>query len=504
MTTNGNPMDRNGMHHLSDCRTRSHALPYPRALRATLLMTAATVAVVTATLPRAHAQVGVGGADSTDSAVAAVGGIGAASTNTGARTMRLMAGAQREIRFAQPLERVAVGNPAVADALLLKQRAGQPSVLVVAKKPGVTDLMIWTRGAAPVSYTVQVDAVVPDAGGAAIAMSSAGATISGQSRDAYAAARAQQAARAGVADKDGKGGIVVDRSALPVGGTVQVDVKIVEMSKTVLKEVGFNFFRNKSGFAFGTFSPSSLGKFTFTPGPGGGFTADVNTPISSAFNLVAASMTNGIFANLSLLEANGLARVLAEPSLVAMSGQSASFLAGGEIPIPVPQALGTTTIQFKPFGIGLTVSPTVLSGQRIALKVAPEASDLDPSRGIQINGATVPAIVTRRADTSVELGDGESFVIGGLVSRNTLSNVSKVPLLGDLPVIGTFFRNLNFHQEDRELMIVVTPRLVKPLAKGAPAVAAVSEDGRTSSNPNVWGWFVLGEYADPTLPGFSK
>jgi pilus assembly protein CpaC len=150
------------------------------------------------------------------------------------------------------------------------------------------------------------------------------------------------------------------------------------------------------------------------------------------------------------------------------------------------------------------VSPTVLSADRIALKVAPEASDLDPSRGISINGAVVPAIVTRRADTTVELGDGESFVIGGLVSRNTVSNVNKVPVLGDLPVIGAFFKNLNFHQEDRELMIVVTPRLVKPLAKGAPAAQAVGADGRTSGNPNVWGWYVLGEYADPTLPGFSK
>ncbi|MFP3533969.1 type II and III secretion system protein family protein, partial [Burkholderia sp. SIMBA_042] len=111
---------------------------------------------------------------------------------------------------------------------------------------------------------------------------------------------------------------------------------------------------------------------------------------------------NDFSARLRLLQNNGMARVLAEPTLVALTGQSASFLAGGEIPIPVPQALGTTTIQFKPFGIGLTVSPTVLSGQRIALKVAPEASDLDPSRGIQINGASVPAIVTRRADTTVE------------------------------------------------------------------------------------------------------
>ena len=139
-------------------------------------------------------------------------------------------------------------------------------------------------------------------------------------------------------------------------------------------------------------------------------------------------------------------------------------------------ALGTTTIEYKPFGIGLTVSPTILSENRIALKVAPEASDLDFSRGITLNGATVPAIVTRRADTMVELGDGESFVIGGLVSRSTLSNLDKVPFLGDVPIIGTFFKRVNYNQEERELVIIVTPHLVRPMARNAPKVT-VSGNG---------------------------
>jgi len=118
--------------------------------------------------------------------------------------------------------------------------------------------------------------------------------------------------------------------------------------------------------------------------------------------------------------------VLASPSLTALSGQSASFLAGGELPIPVAGGLGTTTIMYKPFGIGLTVTPTVLAANRIALKVAPEASEIDYSNAIVSEGVSIPAITTRRADTTLELGDGESFVIGGLVSRTTRSNVSKV------------------------------------------------------------------------------
>src|SRR5690606_11419853 len=167
----------------------------------------------------------------------------------------------------------------------------------------------------------------------------------------------------------------------------------------------------------------------------------------------------------------GLARVLAEPTLLALSGQSASFLAGGEIPIPSSGSLGTQNVEYKPFGIGLTVTPTILAADRIALKVAPEASELDWANAIPVSSGSstslIPALRTRRADTMVELGDGESFVIGGLVSRTTMASVDKLPLLGDLPIIGAFFRSMNYTQEEKELVIVVTPRLVRPIARGA-------------------------------------
>lgn len=453
-------------------------------------------ACLAATLALPAAATPAPGPQAADSATLSAGQDGRANR------LRLTVGAQRELRVGKALERVAVGNPAVADALLLKSRGSATGVLVVARKPGATDLLLWPAGAGEATrYVVQVDAG-PDGGGR-VTLQGQAARIDGEAPSAADAAQAQRSARAAVGS-GADGGVVIDRSTLPLSGTVQVDVKVVEISKTVLKQAGFNVFRNHGGFAFGSFSPSTLGKVTFTPNPGGRFAADVSAPISSAFNLVAASMSHGIFANLSLLEGNGMARVLAEPSLVALSGQSASFLAGGEIPIPVPQALGTTTIQYKPFGIGLTVTPTVLADDRIALKVAPEASDLDPSRGVAINGAVVPAIVTRRADTTVELGDGESFVIGGLVSRNTVSQLDKVPLLGDLPLIGTFFKNLNFHQEDRELMIIVTPHRVRPLARDATAVAMATEDGRTTAQPAVWGRYVGGALADAALPGFSR
>jgi len=211
----------------------------------------------------------------------------------------------------------------------------------------------------------------------------------------------------------------------------------------------------------------------------------------------------GLGLNVGFLEGNGMARVLAEPTLVALSGQSASFLSGGELPIPVPQGLGTTSIEYKPFGIGLSVTPTVLADDRIVLKVAPEASDLDYANALSLNGVPVPAISTRRADTTVELGDGESFIIGGLVSRSTSSSVNKVPMLGDLPVLGAFFKQTNYQMNEKELVIVVTPHLVKPLARGTDLSARLPGAGVQRDAP-VWRSILLGGAGGDAVPGFSR
>ncbi|MCK9509543.1 MAG: type II and III secretion system protein family protein, partial [Pigmentiphaga sp.] len=220
----------------------------------------------------------------------------------------------------------------------------------------------------------------------------------------------------------------------------------------------------------------------------------------------ALSLTRGNFlfdTQLSLLESHGMARVLAEPTLVALSGQSAKFLAGGELPVPSSGGLGSTVVTYKPFGIALTVTPTILSKDRIALKVAPEVSDLDWNNGLTMNSVQIPAVVTRRADTTVELGDGESFVIGGLVSRSTISNLDKVPFLGDLPIIGAFFRGMRYSQQEKELMIVVTPRLVQPLARGVELPLPGAKE-KIDTPTNAWGHFVMGTASQDELPGFSK
>lgn len=419
-----------------------------------------------------------------------------------AKVIALATGAQKPLASGRTIARVAVGDPEVADVNVLKGGG----VLLVGKTAGTTSLMLWERGRdAPLSYTVEVTsaalaalAALADAEAPHVRVLGKTAVLSGMTPTMEKHERAVAAARASV----GKDGALIDASTVATKRVVQVDVKVVEFSKSVLKQAGFNLFsQNNAGFAFGTFAPSTLS--SVTGGAGSPLTVTATSPIGAAFNLLLNSTSHGLFANLSLLEGNNLARVLAQPTLVALSGQSASFLAGGEIPVPVPQSLGTTTIVYKPYGIGLSLTPTVLGPQRIALKVAPEASQLDFAHAITIDGVSVPALTTRRAETAVELGDGESFVIGGLVDRETASNINKVPLLGDLPIIGAFFKTLQYSQQDRELVIIVTPHLVAPIAKNAALPSTPGQQSEQRDGP-VWRAFVGGALSSDAAPGFSR
>ncbi|MCZ6799093.1 MAG: type II and III secretion system protein family protein, partial [Nitrospirae bacterium] len=153
----------------------------------------------------------------------------------------------------------------------------------------------------------------------------------------------------------------------------------------------------------------------------------------------------------------------AEPTLVSISGQEASFLAGGEFPVPIPQSFGVTTIKFKEFGVSLKFNPTVLSGGNILLKIAPEVSELDFSNGVSFEGFAIPALLTRRVETIIELKDGQSFAIAGLLQENIREAIAKYPLLGDIPILGSLFRSTSFQKNETELIIIVTPHLVKPL-----------------------------------------
>jgi pilus assembly protein CpaC len=414
---------------------------------------------------------------------------------------------QRPWRLPADLERIAIADPGVADVVTLKSR-GQ--VLLVGKQAGQTVLLLWHRGQAqPQRVTVAVRSAIQSQ-----LESDASTQVEQQDGSALLHGDApslldHQQAMAAATSADSKT-IVSDVSRIDSGGVVQVDVKVVEFDKTAMSSLGLNLIKSNGGFTFGTFGPTSLssvqvgdtGSTSNNSSTVGSVTFNATQPISSAFNLIFNSTTHHLFSDLSILQADGLARVLAEPSLVALSGQSASFLAGGELPIPEPQGLGTIAIVYKPYGVGLTLTPTVLAPDRIALKVAPEASELDYTNELVISGVAVPAITTRRADTTVELGDGETFVIGGLVSQDIISQVNKTPLLGDIPILGAFFRDMQYSKQDKELVIMVTPHLVHAVARGVK-LPLPGEREQQQAAP-VWGSFLLNPAGSDQLPGFSR
>lgn len=363
----------------------------------------------------------------------------------------LLLGNQKHLSFAQGVHRLALGDESIAGVEVQRtQGPGHPAQLLLTPlKVGSTSLLVWHKGRKePVTYALQVRAPVE--------------VRQGQVPDLPAMALEQALDKVQLS---GNTSVVSARRVQLKSNVVQVDVKVVELNKSLMQQAGLNVFStaaNQHGFSFGLLSAGSSSNPQW--GNGGYLNVNAGSPFAQAFGLLMNFGKANIGVNWGILEGHGMARVLAEPSLTALSGQSAHFLAGGEVPVPVGQGNGATSIDYKSYGVGLTVSPTVLEDQRIVLKVAPESSELDYANAVTLQSVSVPAITTRRADTTVELGDGESFVIGGLVSQHTTSTVNRVPLLSQIPILGTLFKRQEFARKDRELVIVVTPRLVHPVA----------------------------------------
>lgn len=254
---------------------------------------------------------------------------------------------------------------------------------------------------------------------------------------------------------------------LEVAGVHQVmlEVRVAEMSRSLLRRLGFNFaYLSSSGKNLGLSLLNNL-----TALPSGGLLGD-GVGITDSINAIFRFMSNGttwtVF--IDALKERGLLKVLAEPNLITLSGKSASFLAGGEFPIPVPQQAGSGgntifTIEYKPFGVRLDFTPVVLSNMKISMQIGPEVSELDFANAITISGFRIPSVTTRRVSTVVELGDGQSFAIAGLLSDDVRESVSRYPLLGDIPILGALFRSSSFRKNETELIVIVTPHLVKPL-----------------------------------------
>lgn len=345
-------------------------------------------------------------------------------------------GLQQELRLPLTITRVAVGEPKVADV----QSSGERGVVITAVGQGNTSLMLWTA-CAPSPHRAMVFVK--------------GRASADMAEDSFLPSQDTQ-----------------------MPSQVQADIRFVEVRRGKYKEAGARlFFKGSNNSLIG--SPGTVPGTSVSPGSVPNVTPSI--PLNdSVFNIVWGGGSSRFLAMINALENSGFAYTLARPSLTVLSGQTASFLAGGEIPIPVPSAgSDNVSIEYKEFGVRLALTPTIVSPGRITLKVAPEVSELDYSNVVTIAGTQVPGLTVRRTDTSIALADGESFIISGLVSSNTRSAVDRLPGLGSLPVLGAFFRNSAMRRDETELLMIVTPHLVQPLAANARLPQLPGENLRT-------------------------
>jgi pilus assembly protein CpaC len=266
-----------------------------------------------------------------------------------------------------------------------------------------------------------------------------------QARDADAAAR----------EASPPGSAPANRTTFAGSNQIMLRVRFAEVARNDLFRLGVNWNNFLSsgnflfGFATGGFLPGAIGTAGESFGQGRARFSD------------GSSVAEGL---IDALRREGIVTVLAEPNLTAVSGETASFLAGGELPIPVPQADRIVTVQFKPFGVSLAFTPTLLPGNRIGLRVRPEVSTLAPSGGTLANGFFVPALTVRRAETTVELASGQTMAIAGLFQRNLSDGLDAIPGLGDMPILGKLFRSQRYQRDETELVIMITPILVQPVS----------------------------------------
>ena len=373
--------------------------------------------------------------------------------------LSLITGKSIVLSFSQPISRMSEPDPNIAQTLLLSPY----EIYITPKGVGVTNLILWQNNNS-IIYDLEVSfdtsrfkqrlhEVLPLETELRVIPTNDSITLAG--RVSSSASLEQALALAQSFAPEGK-----VRNLMEVAGVHQVmlEVRVAEISKNDIKRLGFNF----SYFDGSNFVVSLLGGLTnlneISASGVGSFGLSPN--VTALFRFGDNVSWTGM---IDALKEDGIIKILAKPTLTTMSGQNANFLAGGEFPIPVPQGLnGTISIEYKSYGVGLNFLPTVLSPDRINIRVSPDVSELDYRNAVKIGGYVVPGITVRRASTSVELGDGQSFAIAGLLRDYSTEDISKFPLLGDIPILGMLFRSSSFQKNETELVIVVTPRLVKP------------------------------------------
>jgi pilus assembly protein CpaC len=396
-----------------------------------------------------------------------------AQTELPARTVTMSVGSGQLVHLPRPITGIFIADDKIADV----QVKSPTQLYLFAKSPGETSVYATDRAGKVVwSSNVRAGNNLADVGGMLkLAMPDATITatpvggmvlLTGKVRSPKDVEEAQR-----LTETFTSGAQVLNRLRTATPLQVSLHVKIAEVSRNVAKTIGVNLAnRDHGNFIFGI-GQGDAGKITtitsdLDPASGAskGDTAYSFSNIAgTTLGIAGHALGMDILSTLQLAETNGLATMLAEPNLTAISRETASFLAGGEIPIPQSQGLGTVSVEYKQYGVSLSFTPFVLADGQISLRVRPEVSQLSDAGSVKVSGFTIPSLTTRRADTTVELGSGQSFVIGGLLQNNHNNTTDKAPFLGDLPILGALFRSNSFRKEETELVIVVTPYLVKPV-----------------------------------------
>ena len=387
------------------------------------------------------------------------------STEFASQPLHVVVGRSIFIRTLTRLKRVYVSNPASLDSFTSTTR----QIVVTAKAPGVSSLILWDQAGQSTTYLVFSDLDVASLQ-REIHQALPGDNITVQAEQdrvslsgtVLSDASAEAAVKlAGLYTKSVVNSVVVREPHTP---QVKLKVQVIEIDRSKLEQFGINLFsqgKNLVNTTTGQY-PSTQ---TYTPGSG---TSPATLTTSNPLNLLFYNFGLNIGLTVQDLQDRQIAQILAEPTITTLSGQKASFLAGGEFPFPVVQGssggLTSITIQFRPYGVKVDFTPIVHDDGSILLKVAPEVSALDYTNAVTISGYTIPAISTRRAETQVELRDGQSFAISGLLDHRTTDIFNKMPGIGEVPVLGKLFGSKSVNHSIVELMVLVTPSIVDPLS----------------------------------------
>ncbi|MBS1827391.1 MAG: pilus assembly protein N-terminal domain-containing protein [Acidobacteria bacterium] len=392
------------------------------------------------------------------------------------KEMSLLIGRGELISFERDLSKVVIAEPKIADAVVVSPR----EVMVNAKTVGKTTLIVWETGTIPVRYNIDVKPDLADWHGVVsdIQGKVPGVTVTGtkdklvltgavKSIDESKRVEAMAAAHATT---------VVNMLQTPAAADprqILLQVKFASVDRAALTELGFNFFSRNSktlgALSTQQFQQPRFSQLQFQDQE----FANSTINFADILNLFVFRPDLNIGATIRALQGRNMLQVLAEPNLIAIEGKEASFLAGGEFPFPTLTATTTggavapvVTVQFKKFGIQLGFTPTMTNSGAIHLKVQPEVSSLDFSNAVTLQGFLIPAVSVRRADTEVVLKDGESFAIAGLIDNRVTQVLNRVPGIGDIPIVGNLFRSRSLKKTQDELLVVITPRFVKPVEAG--------------------------------------